>query len=132
MHPDYLDAEMIQRLAERRAKIIAEFGFLLLDQAPHLSELHHRHEIFALPNQEMPEDADVFPLFQFDGQGHPLPIIKQVLTAFGDQKDPWKLAMWFTSNNGWLLGQARPVDLLKSDPAAILEAAQRDAKGSAT
>jgi hypothetical protein len=38
--------------------------------------------------------------------------------------------MWFISNNGWLPGQARPVDLLESDSAAVVEAARRDAAGS--
>ena len=41
---------------------------------------------------------------------------------------PFSLA---TSNNGWLPGQARSVDLLESAPAAVLQAAKRDAAGSA-
>ena len=41
------------------------------------------------------------------------------------------LALWFASNNGGLPGSARPVDLLASDPQAVVETAQRDAQGSA-
>jgi len=54
-----------------------------------------------------------------------------VLAAFGERKAPWKLALWFTSNNGWLPGSARPVDMLLSDPEAVIGAARHDAAGSA-
>lgn len=54
-----------------------------------------------------------------------------MLEAFGSRKSPWKLALWFASNNGGLPGSARPVDLLASDPQAVVETAQRDAQGSA-
>lgn len=52
-----------------------------------------------------------------------------MLEAFGEHKAPWKIALWFTSNNGWLPGQARPVDLLQSAPEAVVQAAQRDMAG---
>jgi len=57
--------------------------------------------------------------------------VQSVLAAFGERKAPWKLALWFTSNNGWLPGSARPVDMLLSDPEAVIGAARHDAAGSA-
>ena len=73
---------------------------------------------------------EVFSLFQFENF-KPLKAVQAVLEAFGERKSPWKLALWFTSNNGWLPGQVRPVDLLGSDPQAVAQAARRDAGGSA-
>ncbi|WP_265282419.1 hypothetical protein [Verminephrobacter aporrectodeae] len=75
-------------------------------------------------------ERDVYPVFQFD-EGKPIKAVQEVLEAFGGRKAPWKLALWFTSNNGWLAGSARPVDLLTSDPRAVIDAARRDAEGDA-
>jgi len=75
-------------------------------------------------------ERDVYPAFQFEG-GRPIKVIQEVLEAFGGRKAPWKLALWFTSNNGWLPDSARPVDLLATNPQAVADAARRDAEGSA-
>jgi hypothetical protein len=46
----------------------------------------------------------------------------------GRQSEGWELALWFLASNGWLDG-GRPVDLLKSDPEGVVEAARREAEG---
>jgi hypothetical protein len=73
---------------------------------------------------------EVFPLIQFEDH-RPIQAVQGVIQAFGPAKARWKLALWFTSNCGWLPGQARPVDLLATDPQAVVRAAQLDAGGSA-
>ena len=73
----------------------------------------------------------VFSLFRHRYHRHDLTLREEVLEAFGGRKAPWKLALWFTSNNGGLPGSARPVDLLASDPDAVVQAARGDAEGSA-
>jgi hypothetical protein len=89
-----------------------------------------RRQVFAVPHPDKAaRERDVFPAFQFVGH-KPIRAVQSVLDAFGDRKTPWKLALWFTSNNGWLPDSARPVDLLASNPQAVIEAAQRDAAGS--
>jgi len=55
------------------------------------------------------------PAFQFEDH-KPVKAVGAVLEAFGERKAPWKLALWFTSNNGWLEGSRRPVDLLGVGP----------------
>jgi hypothetical protein len=86
--------------------------------------------VFAVRHRdESGKQREVFPLFQFDDH-KPIKAVQGVLAAFGERKAPWKTALWFTSNNGWLPGQARPVDLLASAPDAVVQAAQRDAAGS--
>ena len=49
----------------------------------------------------------------------------QVLSELVDQFDGWALAVWFAQPNPWLHG-ARPVDLLNSNLAEVLEAARTD------
>ena len=73
---------------------------------------------------------EVFPIFQFEDH-KPIKAVQAVIEAFGEHKAPWKLALWFTSNNGWLPRRARPVDLLESAPDAVVQAARHDAAGSA-
>lgn len=142
--PSAVDIRMAQRLATRHAAILQEFGYLSDVQ---LAELNHsraasrtaladnwkrRRIAFAVRHRDAQgREQDVFLRFQFDELGRPLKIIQTILTTFGPHKAPWKLAMWFTSANGWLQGQARPVDLLLSHPEAVLEAARHDAEGSA-
>jgi hypothetical protein len=141
--PSEVDTRMAQRLAARHARVLEEFGFATAEQLADANQSRaanrhaladnwkNRHQVFAVPHRdESGRVRDVFPLFQFD-HFKPVRAVQSVLEAFGERKSPWKLALWFTSNNGWLAGQARPVDLLESDPQAVVQAAQRDAAGSA-
>ena len=90
-----------------------------------------RRQVFAVRHRdESGRLREVFPLFQFEDH-KPIKAVQAVLEAFGDGKAPWKIALWFTSNNGWLPGRPRPVDLLASTPDAVIEAARLDAAGSA-
>lgn len=69
---------------------------------------------------------DLLAAYQFDTAMKPRPIIAGLLEALG-KSDPWKIAAWFGSANGWLRGK-RPQDCL-DDPATVLEAAKREADG---
>lgn len=68
----------------------------------------------------------VYPAFQFDTDGKPLAVIREVAGHFVDTLRGWPLALWFVSANGWLGGR-RPVDLLATEPQAVVEAAERGA-----
>lgn len=57
-----------------------------------------------------------------------LPLIKKIIELFGETKTPWALAAWFGSPNSWL-NNAKPKDLLTSNPERVLEAAQRTKEG---
>lgn len=46
---------------------------------------------------------ELYPRYQFDAAYQPLPVIKQVLAAFGPVADPWTLVAWFHFPNGWLV-----------------------------
>lgn len=71
----------------------------------------------------------IFARYQFDEAYQPLPVIEEVLRAFGEVADNWKIAAWFHYPNGWLSkpgaqGQAplAPKDAL-DQRAALLRAA---------
>jgi hypothetical protein len=134
---------MAQRLAQRHARILNEFGFFSAEQladangsqasnrAALADNWRKRRQVFAVPHPDKAaRERDIYPAFQFEN-GKPIKAVQEVLEAFGGRKAPWKLAPWFTSNNGGLAGSARPVDLLITDPLAVIDAARRDAEGSA-
>lgn len=143
VRPSEADTQMAQRLAARMAAVLNEFGYFTAEQLAEANRSkavnrgaladnwRKRRQVFAVqhPDKSLRE-RDVYPAFQFSGC-QPVKAVREILAAFGEQKEPWKLALWFASNNGWLPDSARPVDLLGSHPEAVIEAARRDAAGSA-
>jgi hypothetical protein len=72
-------------------------------------------------------DETLFPRFQFDDAKRPLPVVAEVLRAFGEA-DPvgrWELALWFTTASPALEG-GRPADRMRKEPARVVEAAHAD------
>ena len=79
--------------------------------------------VFAVPYQ----GQDRFPSFQFDADGKPRPVVRDVLAVLPETRSPWQVAFWFVSSNSWLGGPA-PHERL-DDPAALLEAARHESDG---
>lgn len=46
---------------------------------------------------------EYFPRYEFDALYQPLPVIREVLAAFGDIADTWRLAAWFHFPSPWLV-----------------------------
>src|SRR5580698_7765654 len=46
---------------------------------------------------------EYFPRYEFDAAYQPLPVIRELVTAFGTVADSWKLAAWFHFPNGWIV-----------------------------
>lgn len=46
---------------------------------------------------------EYFPRYQFDAMYEPLPVVREVLEAFGEVADPWALAAWFHYPNAWIV-----------------------------
>lgn len=71
--------------------------------------------------------VDLYPAFQFDDDGQPVPIVAELLTVLrGDAtRTDWQNAFWFVGPNSWLRGAA-PKDLLQSpaDRDRLLQAAR--------
>jgi hypothetical protein len=75
---------------------------------------------------------EYFARYQFDALYQPLPIIKDILKAFGEVADPWTLAAWFHFPNGWIarkgdagVAPVAPKDALDQREALLNAAAQR-------
>ncbi|PXW93264.1 hypothetical protein C7444_12128 [Sphaerotilus hippei] len=141
--PSTVDLQMARQLATRHARVLNEFGYLSAEQLAdaNRSQAANRHaladnwrkrrQVFAVRHPDASaRTREVFPAFQFE-QHKPIKAVQAILEAFGEHKAPWKIALWFTSNNGWLPDQARPVDWLTRDPEAVIAAARQDAGGSA-
>ena len=141
--PSAVELDMAQRLATRHARVLNEFGHFTAEQLADANRSQSsnrtaladnwrkRRQVFTVPHPDKTaRERDVYPAFQFESH-KPIKAVHDVLEAFGAHKAPWKLALWFTSNNGWLPDSARPVDLLTTDPQAVIAAAQHDAEGSA-
>jgi hypothetical protein len=131
------DAEVLQlrQNAEARVQFLNEFRALTSKEVAELAGSRAKNQA-ALANRWKGEGRifaveaggeTLFPAFQFREQdSQPRPEIAKVLTALGASKSSgWQTALWFTGRNGWLGGK-RPVDLLKSDPEAVVEAALRE------
>lgn len=92
----------------------------------HVAEWKSRGELFSVREN----GVDLYPAYQFDASGKPLPIIKDILSAYGSYGDGWALATWFHYPNGWIAvdgpGGASPVapkDALDRH-AAVINAAR--------
>lgn len=125
-----------RRNAAAREELLSEFGLLSSadiaslagSRAKNKASLANRWKqegrIFSVSHQGLA----LFPAYQFDEKGQPLPVIAQILSTLGRQSRGWEFALWFTSSNGWVDGR-RPVDLLESEPEEVAQAAEREAEG---
>jgi hypothetical protein len=119
-----------RRNAEARLELLREFGYLTAEQiAEGRSKAANRSALAGRWRKEGRiigvewKGRNLFPGFQFDEQGAPLPAVADVLGALPrDRMSDWEVALWFTAANGWLSG-ARPVDLLTADKAAAIAGA---------
>jgi hypothetical protein len=125
-------AHQAQRNAEARQELIDEFGLYDSDQVAEVagSAATNRSatasrwlaagRIFAVNHR----GTRLYPSFQFGTDGHPRPVIANVLEVFEPYGlDGWETALWFTTASGWLDDQ-RPVDLLTREPEQVVEAAR--------
>jgi hypothetical protein len=121
----------LQRLAEARRRFLQEFPTLTSQEIAEVNRSRASNtaalangwkaagRVFAVSVAR----GDLYPAFQFGEEGKPLPVIAQVLEVMRGEQ-PWTIALWFAGGSGWLGGK-RPVDLLHTDPEAVVEAARR-------
>ena len=68
---------------------------------------------------------DYFPAYALDPNTNyrPYKALAEVINVFGNKKDAWGLAYWFTSVNSFL-GGLRPLDLLANESERVIAAAK--------
>ena len=126
-----VDRELEQDNAELRARYLREvptYTAADIHELMHGSKLSNPSEPASRWKREKrviavrAGPAQLFPRFQF-ADGHPLPVIKEVLKRLPDDMTPWQIAFWFVSGNGWLDGRS-PQEAL-GDEDGVLNAAER-------
>ncbi len=92
------------------------------------SDWKRRKRIFSVNHG----NKEYFARYQLDANYRPLPIVKDILKAFGEVADPWVLAAWFHFPNGWITKPGdksnqpvAPKDALDERDAVLDAAAQR-------
>lgn len=126
-----VDRELEQDNAELRAQYLREVptftaaeihefmhGSMLRNPSEPASRWRREKRVFAVRAGRV----QLYPRFQFV-DGHPQPVIKEVLKRLPDDMSPWQIAFWFRSGNGWLDGRS-PEEAL-GDEDGILMAADR-------
>jgi len=63
------------------------------------SDWRQRGKIFSVTFDR----KEYFPRYQFDAAYQPLPLMRDILVAFGTEPDTWKIAAWFHYPNGWIV-----------------------------
>jgi hypothetical protein len=99
-------------------------GSTAKNQAAQASRWKAQGKVFSLTHA----GQELYPAFQFTAEGLPRPVVAAVLKA--NPARGWQLVRWFVANNGWLPGAARPVDLLDTQPDAVVEAARQAAQST--
>lgn len=121
--------------AEARAALIRDHGALTSAQIHDLYGTNARNKA-ALATRWRNEGKilgvdyrgeRLYPAFQFAADGRPHSVIASVLSLFGPDTGEWQIALWFVTPNGWLDGK-RPIDIMISDPDAVVEAARDEAE----
>lgn len=85
---EWLSAEMLNRLQPEPPS----------NRSLPASDWKRRGRIFSVPFG----GKEYFPRYEFDAAYQPLPVIRDVLAAFGTVADSWKIAAWFHYPNGWI------------------------------
>ncbi|WP_345828044.1 hypothetical protein AAGR22_13835 [Erwinia sp. HDF1-3R] len=123
-------AENNQRKENLRNQIVAEtewldasqlsdaVGFENKNRSAGPNTWKRRNKIFAISWR----GKNLYPRYCLDDAYQPLPVVKEILDIFGDEKSGWSLAYWFSSGNSWLGGQ-EPRDLLTRDKGQVIRAA---------
>lgn len=121
-----------RRNSAARTQLIEEVGLLTSAEVAEINQSRAENRsalasrwkgeglIFSVSHQ----GRDYFPGFQFDAQGKPRKGVANVLQALGGVHG-WETALWFTAPNAYL-DDRRPLDLLETDPDAVVEAARHE------
>lgn len=115
---DWLTAEELNRLQRNPPKV----------KSLPASDWKRRGRVFCVSY----DGKDYYARYQFDSLYQPLPVIKDILDAYGEYADAWSLAAWFHFPNGWIAKEGTegavpvaPKDALNRGADVINAARQR-------
>lgn len=67
----------------------------------------------------------LYPAFQFDPKGNPLPAMGPILAALGEDERGWDTLQWFLTPHETLSAET-PLARFQNDPGAVLDAARKE------
>lgn len=109
-------------------------GIMRGDDLARLFQHHRRGDVTTLAKSIVAQEIFGFywahefwvPMCQFDLSNLSIKqALRQVRSELPKDMDGWVLAAWLAEPNAWLMG-LKPVDLLDTDPPALLRAARAD------
>jgi hypothetical protein len=131
-----LDEALRERQARMRA-VLQLYSYLTIDElnarqadpaANRASGWVRSGAIFVVPMN----GKELIPPYQFDEEWRPLPIVAEVLAAYGEPRRPEVLASWFEHPNGWIARQENgrmvpvaPKDALRDQGQDVVAAARK-------
>lgn len=76
------------------------------------------------------DNVEYYPAYALNPENgyRPYKEIVDIIEAFGEMGNSWKLAFWFDAKNSYLGGRA-PKDMIAKNPKAVVNAAVTQAKG---
>lgn len=131
--PTPVEVLQARRNAETRSRLLAEFGALTAAEVAEAAGSRAKNAS-AMASRWLSDGEAIavthhgtryFPAFQFDEAGRPRPVIREVLRHLGYLGE-WQQAIWFVTRT-LLLGDARPVDVLRDRPLDVVAAAEASA-----
>lgn len=137
--PDVPGAQQVlqaQRNASARYALLEEVGALSAEEVADLAgskalnrrATAHRWREDGRAFSVRYKGRRLFPAFQFDPVARePRPVVADVLHSLPREmdRDGWELALWWTTPSETLQWE-RPVDLVESDPVAVVRAAEAE------
>lgn len=131
--PQAVSGDRDADFAAMRAAYQAKGGFARGDDLARLLEDRGRGDFTRLARLIVGREVFGFewrhtlwiPMFQFTADLTLKPGLKEVLAELASEYDGQRLAAWFVEPNGWL-EEARPIDVLDTIPAEVLQAARAD------
>lgn len=102
------------------AQIAGLAGFSASNPSAQPNKWKRDRLIFAIRHR----GVDYFPVYGLDAKTsyRPLKAMARIIETFGESKDSWGLAYWFSSANSFLGGK-RPQDVLAKQPDRVIAAA---------
>lgn len=131
--PQPIELLQARRSAQMRRDMLASFGYYSAEELADRrgSKAANRYATATRWSREgkvfgVPLGArTVFPAFQFNREGQPYPVVRDVLAALPrDDMSPWAVGLWWYASNPELPGRARPAELIGTpDEPRLVEAA---------
>ena len=118
MAPSEIEAQM---LAKARRSVLAGGAYVAIESRPGAGEAVRAGRLFAI----RVDGQELVPTWAFEAAGEPIEGLAAIIRVLRPYRDDWGINFWFAGINS-RLGNRAPLQALRSDPQAVLEAARSE------